>query len=249
MLYAWTLDFIYHDLQERYFGEDASPSDEAVRPIGILLARPDHDIARKEILPALDYFHHRSGEDITLYCAGYGRYWYEDGMVYNDAQPVAELSDTNPWMFSPKAFSVFISALESRTTWAYSGNPELLLLNIVIDREEEEEEVLFDFSRVLVIDLQRAKADGAISHAKGLMEDIFRVARNNRGDLSVNRIGKTLGAQSFLKSAREALLRLIPKGLGAVGKSSTHFVVYNKEPSDQPESWFSASFFLWRDRW
>jgi hypothetical protein len=245
MLYAWTLDFIYHDLTDRYFGEDASPSDDAIRPIGILLARPDHTVAREEILPALDYFHHRSGEDITLYCAGYGRYWYEDGMVYNDAQKVAELSDTSPWMFSPKAFSVFVSTLESRTTWTYSGNPELVLLNIMVDREEED--VLFDFSRVLIIDLQDAKADGAISTLNGLMEDIFRLARENRGDLSVGRIGRALGGKTFLKSARDALLRLIPGGLGSAGKSSAHFVVYNKEPAERPHGWHSSSFFLWRD--
>jgi hypothetical protein len=46
-------------------------SQRGLRMFGLLFARPTSRIAKEDIIPNLTYFHYRSGNNISVYCAGY----------------------------------------------------------------------------------------------------------------------------------------------------------------------------------
>ena len=53
---------------------------------GFLFAPLHVPLARDEIAPGLDYFHHRSGECIDFFCAGYGKFWQEEQSSYHTSE-------------------------------------------------------------------------------------------------------------------------------------------------------------------
>ena len=91
--------------------------------IGILITRPDLEVG-KSILNSLNYYHHASGNNINFYLPGYGAYWYGR---YPDGRVVSKINETE-WLYSDKMFVAFIEELEKYSTWRYSGESELLML-------------------------------------------------------------------------------------------------------------------------
>jgi hypothetical protein len=69
-----------------------------------------------------------------------------------------------PWYFSAKSFAEFVDDLESATSWKYSGDVELLLLNA--DNTDEHLYFHLDYSRVISINLTQACKTGAINSAQ-----------------------------------------------------------------------------------
>jgi len=230
MLPAWTVDDIREDLEERYCSNYPTkwPGIFSI-PLGILLARPDQELSRKEIIPSLDYFHHRSGENINFYCAGYGRFWRDDGELHTDRVPVAHIEGSSwPWEFSPKAFADFVDEVERITTWKYSGGVELLLLNA--SNEESGYYFELDYSRVINIDIVKAKKAGAIEDVHHLFEDIFRIAHDRCAGLHVDTISDELGGKSTVDAARDILIDLVPRGIGKRVWGAVYFAVHNLKP-------------------
>lgn len=95
--------------------------------VGVLFANPYVPYVKNEILPSLEYFHHRSGGNFDFYCCGYGAYWPEN--QYSDQMVVTSIEGVD-WLFSQQAFAQVVNSFEERTKWRYSGETELLLLNI-----------------------------------------------------------------------------------------------------------------------
>jgi hypothetical protein len=228
MLEAWSLEFIKDNLEDRLgdsrYANEISFEDSFI-PIGILLARPKQELTQKEILPHLDYYHHRSGDSINFYCGGYGRYWYRDGRLYNDAQEVSQVEfSESPWLFSPQAFVCLVEDIERETSWKYSGGIELLLFNTWY----EDYSVVIDFENFLSVDLSKACNDKVVPDIQHFFEEIFHIARNNKKDLSVKKIKKSLTIASFSRSAKESLFKLIPNSLGEQGKKAIYFTTFGK---------------------
>lgn len=97
MIPAWSYDQICKELgrafQKRYPHRERG----SIRMVGLLFAPPGARLAREHIIPSLDYFHHRSGDNIDFFCAGYSRYGFTPG-----ERPVS--NDDPPWMFSDQVF-------------------------------------------------------------------------------------------------------------------------------------------------
>ena len=94
--------------------------------IGILVTRPDLPTG-KEILNSLEYFHFRTGKTINFYLLGYGAYWPRT--EYSDRKEVVEI-DGVKWFFSNEKFVQYIEDLEKYSKWEYSGESELLLIEL-----------------------------------------------------------------------------------------------------------------------
>lgn len=236
MIATWNLDAIREhirikttsDLLEREF--DASTFRQMIatsdvgsikpvgnRTIGILLVRPDHDVGQREIIPSLNYFHHRSGCHIDFYCGGYGQH-----LESPDAKPViASGPNSQPWAFSDRAFVDFVAELEKESTWAYRGGPELLLLAGRVDPASEDIEL--DFSYLLAIDLQRAIDDEVVVSTRHLFEDIFRRAK----DSGLERMSDTNYAKTFFRGLADHLLEKVPLGIGKAAKKASYFIVHD----------------------
>ncbi len=246
MHHILTLNQINEDLKDRYCDDPEEQLGLHIVPLGILLARPEQEIAAKEIVPSLEYFHHRSGDHITFYCAGFGQYWPSLKDMNSEEESFSEeyefildeyrrltldrieVTDRPyPWYFSPKSFSEFVDDLENSSSWRYSGEVELLLLNATNEYERISFEL--DFRKVISINLNTANKIGAIESVQQLFEDIFRIAREKKTGTHIDSISDKLGAQSFLKGASDTLVEMVPKGILKKIKATACFAVHDKK--------------------
>ncbi len=144
------------------------------RMIGFLFARSKSSLAKSQIIPNLEYFHHRSGKNIDFFCAGYGKYW--EGFINEipDQTPVTFDSRIN-WLFSNQKFDEFRKEIENRTSWTYSGSSDLILCNAYLNSNQVP---LIDFSQVFFCDLEKMIDDKVILSVERFFEDIFKYAEN-----------------------------------------------------------------------
>ena len=179
--------------------------------IGILLARPTSK-SGKDIIETLPYYHHRSGENIHFYLPGYGAYWCG---TYPDEQNVIVI-DGVPWSFSNQKYVEFIEALEKRSTWQYSGESELLLVECANNA--------LDYSNVLRFHLDAMLRDNAISSINVLFESIFRYASQQNELL---RIGHMTGRKTLEQITMDYILEQLPKFFNGVIKKGLHYLFHN----------------------
>ena len=92
---------------------------------GILITRPELPTGI-DILNSLEYYHFRTGKSVNFYLPGYGAYWNSD---YPDSKIVTTIDNVN-WSFSNQMFALFIEDLEKNSKWQYSGESELLLVDL-----------------------------------------------------------------------------------------------------------------------
>lgn len=202
-----------------------APTPESVQPVaghafGILLARPDHPLAQAEIIPGLNYLHHRSGSHVDFFCAGYGRCWPKGDSAPDDMPAVNERATADsPWLFSQNAFVAFVEALEAASTWTYGGGATLLMMAATVNVSSRD--VNFDYSQLIEIDLDRALSDGAIVSVRHFFEDVIRAAR--KGTLSS--ISDTMGVRTFWRSFVNNVLARLPLDSGTVLKQAAWFAV------------------------
>ncbi|USR92521.1 hypothetical protein NEA10_07335 [Phormidium yuhuli AB48] len=182
----------------------------------IVLAPPFSKIGKDEVIPRIGYLDNRSAHYIHFYCAGYGGYWHPSCIP--DMQDIGKVKYENktmiPWAFSQKLFGEFVSQLESATTWRYSGNTELILLDPQVD-----------FSNALVLDLDAMIRDGGIQHSAKLFEAIIRYCREYGRNLSAYHFSDLQGTREAGKATLEALLTLLPKPVQGLWQRGHHYAI------------------------
>lgn len=185
--------------------------------VAVLFCNPHTNFCQTEILGSLNYFHHRSKEHIDIFCCGYGAYWPEE--KYPDLQVVTRIDGTE-WSYSDNSFVSAVEAFEARADWQYSGENELLLLDVNPSDNIEE----LNIHNALVCNLEKMKKDGAFSSVRSLMESIIRYSSSNDNadawSFSEQKGGDV--AQSFLK---EALLSTLPKSLRDAYRQAENYAV------------------------
>jgi hypothetical protein len=110
--------------------------------IGILFAPPYTKVGSERIVPRPGYLNARTAEYIHFFCAGYGGYHFAD-----DARDIGEVSYEDgtviPWGFSERKFAEFVNDMEASTSWKYSGEADLILV-----------EPDLEFTDVIVFDIE-----------------------------------------------------------------------------------------------
>lgn len=191
-----------------------------VRMVGLLFARPQDTFADVEVVPNLDYFHYRSGKHIDFFCAGYDGYTGRDETEgYRKINKEPELQ----WGFSERMFIRFVDDIETRSSWKYSGNPELLLANTVYDATERA--VHLDLNHRVQCKLKEMKDCGAISSVTSFMEDIIRYAEHADGEDPTWGFSDAQGMKLTGSALRRFVLALLPKNLGREAERAAHFAV------------------------
>jgi hypothetical protein len=184
----------------------------------IVLAPPFSKIGKDEVMPRIGYLNYRSAHHIHFYCAGYGGYW--DPSHFPDMQDLGKVKYENgtmiPWAFSQTLFGEFVSQLESVTTWRYSGNAELILLDPKVD-----------FSNALVLDMDAMIRDGGIGHSAELFEAIIRYCREYGKNSSAYHFSDLQGSKEAGKATLESLITLLPKPVQGLWKTGHHYAIKN----------------------
>lgn len=179
--------------------------------IGILITRPDLDTG-KSILNSLEYFHFRTGKMINFYLPGYGAYWTND---YPDGKIVTTIDNVN-WSFSNKMFAGFISDLEKFSKWKYSGESELLLVDL--------ENGILSYENMMQFYLDNMIRDNVIFSVHQFFEQLFRMCQDKD---SMAQISDALVFDKAKQISKEKVLEKLPLGMGQVFTQEKYFCVRN----------------------
>lgn len=190
---------------------DISNNQEKEDIIGILITRPDLEVG-KSILCSLNYYHHVTGKDLNFYLPGYGAYWYG---VYPDERVVSKIDGTE-WSYSDKMFVEFIEGLEKHSTWRYSGESELLLL------EYENGRVSFDSMMRFYLD--NMIRDKVIVSVSSFFQQLVRIYKK---DNSLEKISDTFGRRKLIQVTKETIMGNIPSWLENVFTQEKYFCIRN----------------------
>ena len=80
---------------------------DRVRMVGIVFARPDTPFVKSEMLPSLTYYHHRSGQHINFYWAGFD--------PEREASPEPSTDILNSRVYHDKVFETSRKEIELRS--------------------------------------------------------------------------------------------------------------------------------------
>jgi hypothetical protein len=228
MIAAHSYETVCNDLanafRQRYAGTDA------VRLVGFLFARPTSQLAKEQIVPNLDYFHHRSANHVDFFCAGYGMYWEIFRSSVPDMEVVVARVGDNPWLFSAMLFDQFRQEIEQEAEgWTYGGGTELILANAHYDSSSESATV--DFRQAIVIDLDAAIQENAITNVDHLFEEIVRYTEGQQGDDPTWGFSDRMGLNSVRRALKELLLSILPQAVRTDGRTAFYFYVRDLTPT------------------
>ena len=201
-----------YQIMLKEISENARKSGILDNTIGILVTRPDLPTG-KSILDSLEYFHFRTDKAFNLYLAGYGAYWPES--EYPDGEVVTVIDGVN-WSFSNQRFVQFISALEKYSKWSYSGESELLLIQL--------KNGILSYKNVMSFHLDNMIRDNAIQSIYLFFEQLFRISSNKK---SMTQIRKAFRNNKLKQISKEKIIENMPLDMGKVFMQEKYFCVKN----------------------
>jgi hypothetical protein len=168
------LDDVRRRLLRKYkkiFGDLSNLPDGPVAAkmaVALIYGQPTAPAMAKDLLPRLNYIHHRSADALEIFTIGYLERGAED-----DPMP----------LFDDSAFVRAVEELERETDWRYSGETDLIFLasSLKITRDEHGDimpEIALEFDHVVCLCLEKAIAQKTVSSGAGLIEDIVRASAN-----------------------------------------------------------------------
>lgn len=174
------------------------PSDLKRRMIGILFLKPDSNLIAEEILKCGEYFHVRSGKEIDFFLSGYGVEYPEDpDNIFN-----IKVGDRG-WVFSPVKFVSCIKEFHGKTSWRYSGETDLLLLDVIVDNDKGIAQ--FDFDNVISCNLDKLIRCGAIDSIHAFFEEIIKFVEAEKSEFPTMSFSDLMG----LKKGKDGLIAFI----------------------------------------
>ncbi|MCA9130519.1 MAG: hypothetical protein KDB22_25700 [Planctomycetales bacterium] len=193
--------------------------------IGILLGRPESIIFKQQIYNDLRYFGFRSGPHIDFYLIGWGKI---DTYASWLDQPGVSMDDTEKrtgteWKFDEKRFIESCKLIEKETTWEYSGETDLILVNAKF--ESKREEVTIDFTKTICFQLEVLKEIGAMPSIARLFEKIVKFAERYQGNDPASSLSNKKGIDTLLSGAKEMLLSATPETVNNKYKELEQFAV------------------------
>lgn len=218
MIKAHNYQSVCSDLAEafrtRYRGK-------SVNITGLIFARPESPLAKEEVIPNIEYWHHRSDFFTDFYCAGFGAYGGRKAGP-RDAKRLKDVHHAD-WWYSSSSFNAFLNEIESRTTWKYRGGTDIIVVNARY--ESQKDSAWLDFTSAVAINLERAKKDEAIRDVPELAETVFAFAKNlNESRDLVWVYSDKRGFLVLRDSLKNLLLSFLPEALRPGAKKAFHFV-------------------------
>jgi hypothetical protein len=218
MIPAWDYSQVRRDLKRAFEYRYEKNGFGGVRMVGLLFAPPEARLAREEIIPGLRYFHYRSGDNIDFFCAGYRRYGPD---LEPDEKAVTD--DDPPWVFNLWMYEQFRRQIQQLSSWRYSGEADLLLMNAKFDEGSRDSSV--DFTSAIACDLDRMMKDGAIQSVRRFFEDIFQFAETAQMADPTWGFSDEQGLRTAGSSLKRVVLSLLPKHLGDDYRRAEHFAI------------------------
>lgn len=172
---------IYQDIIEK------ERSKEDKRLIVLFFARPSNS----RILKEFEYLHYSSGKFCTIYNIGYAKNIREVHLVnrmhYHYEKTYVRI-DGEDWYFSARAFNEFKELLQRKTSWGYSGEVEM----IVLQSNPKNEDPL-DFNGAVAVKISKCLYEGYMISFISFMETFLslpEIRMSNQDNLCIADIVK-----------------------------------------------------------
>jgi hypothetical protein len=212
------------------------PHEKRARLIGIVFCRPDLQLMRTAIIPALPYFHFRSGGNTAFYFGGFES---DDEWTWQKEERHTPTMDENTytsipgperrhWYFIPQHFNQFRAEVEQHTRWRYSGGCDMILTNSrYYPAASDYVECRLDFSTSIMLQLDRLSEIPSMPTVGQMFEKVFQYAEDQ------DPIDPTWGFSDFagLNIAKSGLwqflLSFVPESLRSTANAASHLVVHD----------------------
>jgi hypothetical protein len=186
--------------------------------IGVLACKPTSRVGKDEVVPHLDYFHHRSSVFVDFFCMGYMR-----PLDYGDYnEEVVTTVNGKPWVFNSVAFEGCRRDLASHTEWTYSGETDLVL---AVARKAPGGHAWIDYSSAISCNLEEMLRDGAITSVRSFFEQIFAAGEEYTGSDPIWALSDKLGLKVGGNFIVETVLGLLPESVKKSYKAAKHFAI------------------------
>lgn len=175
----------------------------------LLFAPPGTDVGRSIFARLMDW-HYRSGDNFDFFCVGYGN-WQQDP----NEKPVASIApggNLTPidFYYNAKAFNEVLANVRTRSRWQYSGEADLLLVNVVIDPQTEEPHI--DFDDMVALDVDLIVRDKVFATTSRLLERICQSADEAAAagrSLTVDQFSDQMVLHTALRGAMSKLIETL----------------------------------------
>ena len=188
---------------------------------GLLFARPQSELAAKEVFPELDYFDRRLGRRFHLFTAGCFLGWMPPGR-YPDAR---KIESQREWRYSDSAFDELRREIEVVTCWRYKDGVELLLFNAT--RNGKTGSASLDFHSAIAIDLQELRRFRTSETTAALIGRIANYCDNYEDDDPTWGFSDKIGSQTGLSALWNVVVGLLPESLRNDANAARLFVTQN----------------------
>jgi hypothetical protein len=185
--------------------------------VAVLFCNPRTPFAKDEIIPSLNYFHKRSKQYINIFCCGFGAFGTTSD--YPDMQQVGRV-DGDEWFYSDEAFVTVVEEFEERTQWQYSGENELLLLDIVKNKDIED----LTIQHAIVCNLEQMHRDKAFTSVRSLVEKLIVYAKSDEA-ANAWKFSDKQGLNVARSVLKDAVLNLLPNDLKNLYQRSENYAV------------------------
>ena len=140
---------------------------------GLLFAPPGTQVG-KSIMARLDDWHHRSGNNFDIFCVG-----YIDRKLCDTDEPVGKLTERGThtqFYYSAEAFYDILGHVARNSTWKYSGEADLLLVNAIRGSHECSPRSTLELDEIVKLDIDAIVKDRVYASASRLMERVCTFA-------------------------------------------------------------------------
>lgn len=198
---------------------------DPVSLVGLLFAPLFTKVGGEGIIPRLGYLNSRTGKSMHFFCAGYSGYNHDPGaqqlgdVRYEDGVKI-------PWAFSEADFAEFVDEMEHQTSWTYSGEADLILVEPEFGFSGQPPTLRFD--QAMVFDIDAMINDGTLDHSSRLFEAIIRYART-LSNPSASDFSNRRGARIIGEAAFDAIVSWLPDFAGTVLRRGLHYRVRSIE--------------------
>lgn len=185
--------------------------------VAILFCNPRTKFAQDEIVPSLNYFHKRSKQYINIFCCGFGA--YGSTVDYPDMEQVGKV-DGEDWFFSDESFVNVVEELEQRTKWEYSGENELLILDVVKTNKSDD----LNIHNAVVCNLEQMHRDKAFSSVRSLMEKLISYVKSEDA-ANAWAFSDKQGMDVAKNVLKDTILGFLPSSLKCLYQKAESYVV------------------------
>ena len=185
--------------------------------VAVLFCNPSTPFAKNEILPSLNYFHQRSKQYINIFCCGFGASGSAE--KYSDMENVIDIDGEN-WFYSDEAFVNVVEEFEDKTAWKFSGENELLILDVLKNNEVSD----LSINNAIVCNLEQMHKDKAFTSVRSLMEKLIGYVKSDDA-ANAWEFSDKQGVQVAKSSLKNAIVGLLPKEVQNFYKKAESYAV------------------------